>query len=131
MRNLKVTAAVLKKEGKYLIAKRKQNDILGGLWEFPRGKIEEGETAEECLKREIKEELNIIVEVNELILSKNHKYSKGYFELIAFKVKYISGEIILNEHDDYKWVPYEKLAMFNFLLADIPIIDKIKNNDRL
>tara|TARA_Y100000590_G_C15446370_1_gene910913 strand:- start:62 stop:448 length:387 start_codon:yes stop_codon:yes gene_type:complete len=128
---LKVTAAVLEKEGEYLIAKRKKNDILGGLWEFPGGKIEEGETAEECLKREIKEELNIIVEVNELILSKHHKYPKGCFELIAFKVKYISGEIILNEHDDYKWVPYEKLAMFNFLPADIPIIDKLKNNDRL
>tara|TARA_Y100001970_G_C14204157_1_gene842898 strand:- start:1830 stop:2204 length:375 start_codon:yes stop_codon:yes gene_type:complete len=123
---LKVTAAVLKKEGKYLIAKRKKNDILGGLWEFPGGKIEEGETAEECLKREIKEELNIIVEVNELILSKIHKYPRGYFELIAFKVKYISGKIILNEHDDYKWVTYKQLKMYNFSPADIPIIDKLK-----
>jgi len=123
---LKVTAAVLKKEGKYLIAKRKKNDILGGLWEFPGGKIEEGETAEECLKREIKEELNIIVDVNELILSKIHKYPRGYFELIAFKVKYISGKIILNEHDDYKWVTYKQLKMYNFSPADIPIIDKLK-----
>ena len=128
---MKVTAAVLKKEGKYLIAKRKKNDILGGLWEFPGGKIEEGETAEECLKREIKEELNIIVEVNELILSKIHKYPRGYFELIAFKVKYISGKIILNEHDDYKWVTYKQLKMYNFSPADIPIIDKLKNTDRL
>lgn len=123
---MKVTAAVLKKEGKYLIAKRKKNDILGGLWEFPGGKIEEGETAEECLKREIKEELNIIVDVNELILSKIHKYPRGYFELIAFKVKYISGKIILNEHDDYKWVTYKQLKMYNFSPADIPIIDKLK-----
>ena len=78
--------------------------MLGGLWEFPGGKIEEGETAEECLAREIKEELEIIVEVGELITSNQHKYPHGYFELIAYRVKYISGEIVLNDHDDFKWV---------------------------
>ena len=125
---LKVTAGVLGKDGKFLIAKRKKDDVLGGLWEFPGGKIEDGETAEECLAREIKEELEIIVEVGELITSNNHEYPHGYFELIAYRVKYISGEIVLNDHDDFKWVTIDEMDNFEFPPADIPIINKLTNN---
>ena len=123
---LKVTAGVLGRDGKFLIAKRKKDDVLGGLWEFPGGKIEEGETAEECLARELKEELDITVEVGELITSNKHKYPHGYFELIAYRVKYISGEIVLNDHDDFKWVTIDEMDNFEFPPADIPIIKQIK-----
>ena len=125
---LKVTAGVLVRDGKFLIAKRKKEDVLGGLWEFPGGKIEEGETAEECLAREIKEELEITVEVGELITSNKHKYPHGYFELIAYRVKYISGEIILNDHDDFKWVTIDEMNSFEFPPADILIIKKLSDN---
>ena len=125
---LKVTAGVLGRDGKFLIAKRKKDDVLGGLWEFPGGKIEEGETAEECLAREIKEELEITVEVGELITSNKHKYPHGYFELIAYRVKYISGEIVLNDHDDFKWVTIDEMDNFEFPPADIPIIKKLPDN---
>ena len=123
---LKVTAAVLEKDGKFLIAKRKKDDVLGGLWEFPGGKIEEGETAEKCLARELKEELDITVEVGELITSNKHKYPHGYFELKAYRVKYISGEIVLNDHDDFKWVTVDEMDNFEFPPADIPIIKELK-----
>ena len=125
---LKVTAGVLGRDGKFLIAKRKKDDVLGGLWEFPGGKIEEGETPEECLTRELKEELDITVEVGELITSNKHKYPHGYFELIAYRVKYISGEIVLNDHDDFKWVTIDEMDSFEFPPADIPIIKKLTNN---
>ena len=123
---LKVTAAVLEKDGKFLIAKRKKDDVLGGLWEFPGGKIEDDETAEECLAREWKEELDITVEVGELIASNRHKYPHGYFELSAFRVKYIGGEIVLNDHDDFKWITVDEMDNFEFPPADIPIIKELK-----
>ena len=124
---IRVTAAILEKDGKILIAKRKTGDkLFAGLWEFPGGKVEEGETPEECMARELKEELDIEVEVVGLITSNKHKYPHGYFELIAYRVKYISGEIVLNDHDDFKWVTVDEMDNFEFPPADIPIIKELK-----
>ena len=126
---IRVTAAIIESDDKILIAQRKsEDDIFGGLWEFPGGKIEDGETPEECMARELKEELDIEVEVGELITSNKHKYPHGYFELIAYRVKYISGEIVLNDHDDFKWVTIDEMDSFEFPPADIPIIKKLTNN---
>ena len=126
---IRVTAAILEKDGKTLIAKRKTGDkLFAGLWEFPGGKVEEGETPEECMARELKEELEIEVEVVEFITSNKHKYPHGYFELIAYRVKYISGEIVLNDHDDFKWVTIDEMDSFEFPPADIPIIKKLTDN---
>ena len=126
---IKVTAAILEKDGKILIAKRKTGDkLFAGLWEFPGGKVEEGETPEECMAREIKEELNISVEVGELITSNKHKYPHGIFELLAYRVKYISGEIVLNAHNEIKWVNIDDMANFEFPPADIPIIERLQFN---
>ena len=112
--------------GDVLLVRRAPNQSLSGYWEFPGGKIEDGETPEECLAREIKEELEIIVEVGELITSNKHKYPHGYFELIAYRVKYISGEIVLNDHDDFKWVTIDEMDSYEFPPADIPIIKELK-----
>ena len=120
---IRVTAAILEKDGKILIAKREKGDeLFAGLWEFPGGKIEEGETPEECMARELKEELDIEVEVGELITSNKHKYPHGIFELLAYRVKHISGKIILNDHDEIKWVTADEMSNFEFPPADIPII---------
>ena len=124
---VRVTAAILEKDGKILIAKRDIGDeLFAGLWEFPGGKVEEGETPEECMAREIKEELNILVEVGELITSNKHKYPHGIFELLAYKVKYISGKIVLNAHNEIKWVNIDEMANFEFPPADIPIIKRLQ-----
>ena len=121
---IRVTAAILEKDGKILIAKRETGDeLFAGLWEFPGGKVEEGETPEECMARELKEELDIEVEVGELITSNKHKYPHGIFELLAYRVKHISGKIILNDHDEIKWVTINEMSNFEFPPADIPIIN--------
>ena len=126
---VRVTAAILEKDGKILIAKRETGDeLFAGLWEFPGGKVEEGETPEECMAREIKEELNISVEVGELITSNKHKYPHGIFELLAYRVKYISGEFVLNAHNEIKWVNIDEMANFEFPPADIPIIERLQFN---
>ena len=125
---IRVTAAIIEREGKILIAKRKAgDDLFAGLWEFPGGKIEEGETPEECMARELKEELDIEVEVGELISSNKHKYPHGIFELLAYRVKHISGEMILNDHDEIKWVTVYEMSNFEFPQADIPIITYLGN----
>ena len=125
---IRVTAAIIEREGKILIAKRKAgDDLFAGLWEFPGGKIEEGETPEECMARELKEELDIEVEVGELISSNKHKYPHGIFELLAYRVKHISGEMILNDHDEIKWVTVDEISNFEFPPADIPIITYLGN----
>ena len=128
---IRVTAAILEKDGKILIAKRETgDDLFAGLWEFPGGKIEEGETPEQCMARELKEELEIEVEVGELITSNKHKYPHGMFELLAYRVKHISGKIILNDHDEIKWVTIDEMTNFEFPPADTPIINYLKySND--
>ena len=125
---VRVTAAILEKDGKILIAKRETGDeLFAGLWEFPGGKVEEGETPKECMARELKEELDIEVEVGELITSNKHKYPHGIFELLAYRVKHISGEIVLNDHDEIKWVTFNEMPNFDFPPADIPIINYLQN----
>ena len=127
---IRVTAAILEKNGKILIAKRKTGDkLFAGLWEFPGGKVEEGETPEECMARELKEELDIEVEVGELITSNKHKYPHGIFELLAYRVKHISGEMVLNDHEEMKWVTADEMSDFEFPPADIPIIKKLQNQE--
>ena len=124
---IRVTAAIIEKDGKILIAKRKQNDnLFSGFWEFPGGKIEEGETPEECMARELKEELDIEVEVGELIKSSKHQYPHGEFELLAYKVTHIRGKIVLNDHDEIKWVTIDEMPNFSFPPADTPIIHYLK-----
>ncbi len=121
---VRVTAAILEKDGRILIAKRLAgDDLFAGLWEFPGGKIEEGESPEECMARELKEELDIEVSVDKLITSNKHQYPHGIFELLAYKVKHISGEITLNDHDEIKWVTINEMSNFDFPPADIPIIN--------
>ena len=123
---IRVTAAILEKDRKILIAKRKIGDeLFAGLWEFPGGKVEKGETPKECMARELREELDIEVEVGELITSNKHKYPHGIFELLAYRVKHISGKIILNAHDEIKWVTADEMSNFEFPPADIPIINEL------
>ena len=123
---IRVTAAILEKDRKILIAKRKTgDDLFAGLWEFPGGKVEKGETPKECMARELREELDIDVEVGELITSNKHKYPHGIFELLAYRVKHISGEMVLNAHDEIKWVTADEMSSFEFPPADIPIINEL------
>ena len=125
---IRVTAAIIELDDNILIAKRKsEDDIFGGLWEFPGGKIEDGETPEECMARELMEELEIKVEVGTLITSNKHRYPDGVFELLVYRVQHFSGNFVLNDHDEIKWVTIDEISDFEFPPANTPIINYLKN----
>ena len=126
---IRVTAAIIESDDKILIAKRKsEDDIFGGIWEFPGGKIENGETPEECMARELMEELEIKVEVGTLITSNKHRYPNGIFELLAYRVQHICGNFVLNDHDEIKWITIDEISDFEFPPANTPIINYLKNS---
>lgn len=118
-----VTAAVIEKDGKILIAQRRKGSTLGGKWEFPGGKVEPGETAEACLKRELREEFSIECEVGKFIIASNFRYCLVPIELLAYRVKHISGEFKLNEHDQILWVDPSQLCTYEFMPADKSIVE--------
>ena len=121
----KVTAAVIEKDGKVLIAKRRAGDRHGGRWEFPGGKIDAGETPEACLKRELKEELGIEAEIGEFICRSSFKYMLVPLELLVYKARHISGEFLALDHDELKWVEPGDLASYNFAKADREVVNKL------
>ena len=116
-----VAAAVIEKDSKVLIARRRKNDTLGGLWEFPGGKVEPGETPQDCLKRELKEEFDIEAEIGELLSSTIFRYFFIPIELLAYRVKYVSGDFKINEHDEIKWALPEDFKNYDLVNADKPI----------
>ncbi len=120
-----VTAAVIEKDGKILIAKRKKDDHQGGKWEFPGGKVEHGETPQECLRRELREELGIETVIGDFICSSKFDYSHISIELLAYRVSYRSGNFKPEEHEEIKWVSPEDLEKYSFPEADIPIVKRI------
>jgi len=121
----KVTAAVIEKDGKILIAKRRAGDRHGGRWEFPGGKIDAGETPEECLRRELKEELGIEAEIGDFICRSSFKYMLVPLELLVYKVRHISGEFRALDHDELKWVEPKDLAAYDFAKADREVVAKL------
>jgi 8-oxo-dGTP diphosphatase len=123
-----VSCAVIEKHGKILIARRKSGDQMAGKWEFPGGKIEPGETPEQCLKRELLEELGVEIAVDEFICSSTWKYDHATIKLLAFKATLISGELILHDHAEISWVTPQELADYDFPEADVPIIRHITSS---
>ena len=124
---INVVAAIIKDENEnILITQRNLKKAQGGLWEFPGGKIEPNETRENAIVREIKEELDIDIEVKSYLSEKVFNYPEKDINLIALECKKVSGEIRLLEHEDYKWVPKNELDNFQFAPADLFIIEKIK-----
>ncbi|HVN97082.1 MAG TPA: (deoxy)nucleoside triphosphate pyrophosphohydrolase [Syntrophorhabdaceae bacterium] len=120
-----VTAAVIEKDGKILIARRK-TPFMGYAWEFPGGKLEDNETLEECLKREIREELDIEIHVGPLIsLNKHVLNCESAIVLYAYRARHVSGEITLKDHEEVKWVRPEDLLNYDFPDPDRLIARKV------
>ena len=123
---INVVAAVIKDEdGKILITQRNLQKSQGGLWEFPGGKIEPNETKENAIVREIKEELDIDIQVESYLSEKVFNYPEKDINLIALECKKINGDIKLLEHEDYRWVANSELLNFEFAPADIFIVEKL------
>jgi 8-oxo-dGTP diphosphatase len=126
---IKVTAAILVKDNKIIIAKRGPDDRLANKWEFPGGKVEINETPEQCLKREMKEEFDIDVSVGEYLGSSIFHYDHISIELMAYRTYWEYGEINLKDHDDFKWVSSEQLTEFDFAPADMVFVEKLQNGE--
>ncbi len=122
----RVAAGVIEKGRKVLIAKRKKGGPFGGMWEFPGGKIEPGETPEDCLKRELFEELGIEAAAGELIVSNVHSYGQITVELLFYRVSWTKGKLDLREHEEARWVLPRELKDYDFLPADIPVMRKLE-----
>ena len=121
-----VTAAIIIKDNKVLIAKRAPGENLADKWEFPGGKIEPGETPQECLRREIGEELEVDIEVMDFFGESIYAYHSGTIKLMALWCKWILGEFTLNVHSHIAWVNRDELDLYDFAPADIPLVDKLK-----
>lgn len=123
---VQVIAGVIEKEGKILIAKRSVDTRFAGKWEFPGGKLEEGESHEACLKREIKEECNIDVDVKNKICFNRFDYGDLQVEVILYHSVYRNGELLNTEHEATHWILPNDLPQYDFLEANIPLVSQIQ-----
>lgn len=121
---INVVAAILEKEDKVLIARKKKGKPLEGYWEFPGGKIEKGETPEQALIRELKEEMDIEIEVKRYVGESIYDYGDNKIvSLKGYTAKVKSGEIKLSDHDEYRCVTLEEIKEYRMAPADIPLIN--------
>ncbi len=120
---IEVVAGIIYKNNKFLIAQRNLKKSQGGFWEFPGGKVEAGETCEEALKREIKEEFDADIEVKEYVGENIHHYPEKDIKLIFYKAELISEEIKLLEHEDFKWITKQDKNNFEFSGADKAVFE--------
>jgi 8-oxo-dGTP diphosphatase len=122
-----VVCAVIIKEGKYLICRREPSDHLGGYWEFPGGKVAQGESLEEALEREIREELGISIILQHHLGKSHFRMTGSDGTLDAFLCSYDQGIIDLKVHDKCLWVGVEEMGNFNFAPADLPFVEELQN----
>ena len=122
---VEVVAGIIYKKNKFLIAKRNIKKTQGGLWEFPGGKVEKGESYEKALIREIKEELNADIQINKYIGETVHHYPEKDIKLIFYKADLISEKIELLEHEDYKWITKNEKDKYQFAGADNIVFELI------
>lgn len=127
MKEIKVVAAIIQKENKILATKRGYGEFIN-MWEFPGGKIESGETKEQALVREIKEELNIEINVDKFAIDVEYQYPNFYLFMSCFMCSIKEGSIELLEHNDGKWITKEELNTLNWLPADIDAVNYLKEN---
>jgi 8-oxo-dGTP diphosphatase len=125
MKPVAVTAAIIEKDGRLLIGRRKRG-YFTGRWEFPGGKVEEGETPEECLRRELREELGVEARIGRLFLSTVHVYDHMTIELLTYRAEILSGDMTLNDHTEVRWVAATDLQGYDFPEADKAVIDKLQ-----
>ncbi len=125
LKNKKVIAAIIRKDNTFLIAQRAKRDDLFGKWEFPGGKMEEGETEHQCLQRELFEEFTIKANIGEYFCSSYFEHKGHLVEMRAYFVDSFTGEFVLNDHQQIKWVGKDELLSYDMPDPDKPIIKKL------
>ena len=124
MKTIEVVAAIIYKEGTYFATQRGYGEFEG-MWEFPGGKIESGESHETALKREIQEELGIDISIEKFICTTNYNYPSFHLTMHCYLCNIVSGEIELREHKAARWLKPEELNNVEWLPADKDIIEKL------
>jgi 8-oxo-dGTP diphosphatase len=127
-KHIHVVGAVIIENEKILCAQRGATKTLAYMWEFPGGKIEEGETPQSALKREINEEMCCTIEIGELIETTVHEYDFGFVHLTTFYCYLLKGKPILTEHVAIQWLPANELMSLEWAPADIPAVKKIQES---
>ncbi len=122
-----VTAAVVRHAGNILLTRRGPGGKHEGLWEFPGGKLEDGESLEECLEREILEELGVKAKAGRVLCTSQFTYDHGSIKLIAIDTDIEASSFTLRDHDQFEWVPPERLLEYQLLPADIPIAEYLRD----
>ncbi len=125
VKQINVVGAVIIRDGLVLCAQRGLQTTLGGMWEFPGGKIEPDETPREALEREIREELALDVEVGDQVAVTTHSYSFGDVTLTTFYCTLLSGEVVLSEHEAIVWLAPHELDTLEWAPADVPAVHSI------
>ena len=125
--HLQVTAGLLWRDGRALITKRPEGKHLAGLWEFPGGKQESGETLEACLEREMKEELGIEVRVGKHLYTVHHEYEDRRISLHLFLCTHLEGDLKPLDFQEIKWVSYEDLPQYRFPPPDLKILRLLRD----
>lgn len=124
MKTIEVVAAIIIKDNKYLVTKRGSGEFKG-LFEFPGGKVEQNESCKDALIREIKEELELDILVNDYLCTINYSYPNFNLIMHTYFSTIINGNITLNEHEAYLWVEKENLQSLEYIAADIEVVNKI------
>jgi A/G-specific adenine glycosylase len=126
-----ISTGIVIKHGRLLITQRKPDGLLGGLWEFPGGKVAENETAQAACIREIKEETGLTVRVSSFLTRVKHAYTHFKIEMDVFYCDYISGDVILNGPVDFQWIFLQEIRRFAFPGANLKFIDLLSQNPAL
>ena len=126
MKTIRVVAAIIVKDGKVFATQRGYGDYKHG-WEFPGGKIEEGETPEEALIREIREELQVTIGIDEYLMTEEYDYPAFHLSMDCFICHLEEGTLSLTEHEAARWLTREQLDEVDWLPADREIVERLKN----
>lgn len=125
MKTIEVVAAVIYEDGAYFATQRGYGEFEG-LWEFPGGKIESGESREVALKREIQEELGVDIAIENLLCTTEYDYPSFHLTMHCYLCNIASGEIELREHKSARWLTVELLDSVEWLSADLEVVEKLK-----
>ncbi len=124
MKDIEVVAAILHRDGAYFATQRGYGEFEG-MWEFPGGKIEFGETHDVALKREIQEELGVDIIIEKLLCTTEYDYPLFHLKLHCYLCNIVSGEIVLREHKSAQWLTVDTLNSVEWLPADKEVIEKL------
>ncbi len=122
---MRVTAGILERDGRVLIARRKPGRHMGRKWEFPGGKIEAGETPQESLARELEEELGVRATIGEFLCRASYQGEGITLELLVYRVRDFDGTLTIRDHDELRWVLPGELRDFELADSDRSVVERL------